>query len=276
MSESEEYAVVKKKVRPPFTMIDNDIIHDKRMNWKALGLYLYIISLPPNYKLMMRGLGSAKLDGMDSTRAGIKKLEELGYLIITRNRDSKGRFLKYQNWEVIEKLSGINVPDPQLDFPDMDNPIMENPALEKPPLYNTEVIQDYINTTTTTNFKDFKYINMLTEAEKLAINKAMHKTIDPDKELLLLELEGGLKMKKVRNALSFLLNLIAAKKNGTFQFSAGIKVLADREKNEKLKLQNEIASIDKLKVTPESVSKSREYLADFARRAKHQINKSTF
>lgn len=272
MSDS-DYAIVTKNVRSNFTMVDNNVVHDKRLSWKSLGLITYILSLPPNYKLMMKGLGSAKKDGMESTRSGIKKLEELGYLVITRKRDQKGRYVKYQNWVVtdtpiVKNPNENNINRPQSGFPDVDNPTTDNPALENPTLYNTKAIQDFINTTTTISFSEFKIIDMLSKAEKLSIEKALLKIYESDADILLCELEGALKMRKVKNAVPFLMSLIDKQKNGSFQPSAALKVLAERENKEKIELQIKAAQAEKIITPVEKIKLLKEIVSNFAKNAK--------
>ena len=76
-----------------FTTIPNHILNDKRISFKALGIYAQILQYQnnPEHKIYIKSLVKMKKDGKDSVSAGIKELLELGYLSKEDIRNEKGQ-----------------------------------------------------------------------------------------------------------------------------------------------------------------------------------------
>jgi hypothetical protein len=72
-----------------FTIIDNDVIEDNELSFRALGLLTYILSKPDNWKTDSISLARGRTEGRDAVRASLTDLELAGY--ITRDRVRKGR-----------------------------------------------------------------------------------------------------------------------------------------------------------------------------------------
>jgi len=108
-----------KKGRTPFTRIENSLLQDSRLSWKARGLLAYMLSKPDDFIFHMDELTRHTTDGIDSIRAGIKELQVLGY-IKRHPIKEKGKIV---TWEMIifEK--------PESGFPDVEKPLVENPML---------------------------------------------------------------------------------------------------------------------------------------------------
>ena len=132
-----------KAYRDNFTIVDNDIFKDKRLSMKELGLLCQLLSLPNDWNFSVAGLSSLHRDGEDSIKAGIKRLEEYGYLTRKRSRDESGLYagndyLIYQNpldnpdFKASEENTQIDVDNPSGENPLVDNPLEEKPLAEKP------------------------------------------------------------------------------------------------------------------------------------------------
>lgn len=107
-----------------FTVVSQSIIRDDRLSLKDFGLLVRLLSLPDNWEFSENGLMAIfKNDGQSSIRTGLKHLEEYGYLVRTRTRDSAGR-LSGVEWTIY-------------DYPQLENPNMDNPNMENQPQYNT-------------------------------------------------------------------------------------------------------------------------------------------
>ena len=108
------YTVLKRD----YTLFD---IHlkDIELSWKAKD-YLYILSLPEDWKIYMSDLQNRATDGETALRSAIKELTEKGYIKQTRLKDEQGRWASYA-YEIIEK--------PLVEKPNVEIPILENPAL---------------------------------------------------------------------------------------------------------------------------------------------------
>ncbi len=116
-----------------YTVINNYICKDKRLSWKAKGIWLYAFSRKDNWTFNLVDLINQSTDGKDSVSAGLKELEKCGYLERSRKRDSQGRLVSGADWVFYE------VPTQKEDFePKAENPVLDKPAQANPPLVSTE------------------------------------------------------------------------------------------------------------------------------------------
>lgn len=115
--------IVRHKVSQNFTILDNNLINDSALTWKALGILIWLVSRPPNFKLRLCYLAKLRPTGRDGTRSGIKELEEQGYINIVRERDRTGKFLT-TTWEVSDR------PEFKKEVPATENPVVANPNAE--------------------------------------------------------------------------------------------------------------------------------------------------
>ena len=83
-------SIIRKVQRDTFTVIDNEPLRDARLSWKATGLLAYLLSLPDGWEVKGRELANRKTDGRDSVFAGMKELEELGYIERVSERAANG------------------------------------------------------------------------------------------------------------------------------------------------------------------------------------------
>lgn len=81
--------VLTQKQGIPFTQIANAVLEDKALSWKAKGIFGYLYSRPQDWDFSGLRIVSNAKDGRDATYAGLKELEEAGYL--KRVRLSDGR-----------------------------------------------------------------------------------------------------------------------------------------------------------------------------------------
>lgn len=85
--------LLKKEVKSNFTIVNNSILHDKNLDAKLRGLLITMLSLPPDWNFSITGLQEILPDGRSAIAAGLKKLEQFGYLVRTKIRDKKGRII---------------------------------------------------------------------------------------------------------------------------------------------------------------------------------------
>lgn len=127
-----------------YTIMSNHHLRNKNLSLKAKGLLSLILSLPDNWDYSLSGLTTLSKDGLDGVRAGLKELQNEGYLVIERLRDNKGR---------LGKTSYIIYEEPiQTEKSDIDNfvsteiqPISEKPMLDFPTLENPTQINTNLN-----------------------------------------------------------------------------------------------------------------------------------
>ena len=135
--------IIRRKVASNFTVLDNAVIRDTRLSWKALGLLVRLLSLPPNFKLRLVTLSRERPSGRDATRSGLKELEQTGYLTIVRERDVSGKFTT-TNWIIQDRPENW----PHSEKPHVAKPTAANTKLENPTLVSTDLKQEFLITTT--------------------------------------------------------------------------------------------------------------------------------
>jgi len=93
-----------------FKTIDlNAIDNNPEMSWKAKGIWVYLVSRPPNWKFYTSDLLKRSTDGKTSVRGGFKELQDLGYLLIQKIQDRKGRWVGTK-WVVTEDPKKLPLP----------------------------------------------------------------------------------------------------------------------------------------------------------------------
>ena len=87
------------KGKGSFTHVENTIFFDHTLSLKAKGIYCQIRSLENNaeWVFTIRGFATLVKDGVDAVTAGLKELEDAGYIIRARKRSENGRFLKAES-----------------------------------------------------------------------------------------------------------------------------------------------------------------------------------
>ena len=74
--------------------MSNSHLKDRSISLKAKGLLSLILSLPDGWVYTIKGLATLSSDGLDSTRAALKNLEDHGYVVRRQLYDKRGRFAK--------------------------------------------------------------------------------------------------------------------------------------------------------------------------------------
>jgi hypothetical protein len=62
-----------------FTVIDNDIINDPRLDWRDLGLLVYLLSKPDKWEICTAHLIKVRKSGRDAIYTSLKVLCDCGY-----------------------------------------------------------------------------------------------------------------------------------------------------------------------------------------------------
>lgn len=107
-----------------FTVISNNEVQDKRLSWKARGIFSYLWSMPDNWDFYETEVAKHAPDGRDSLRSGLMELEEHGYLKRERVRN-KGQF-GGTAWIITDNPT----PKTENQTPMSENPTQENPTLQ--------------------------------------------------------------------------------------------------------------------------------------------------
>ncbi|WP_251576083.1 conserved phage C-terminal domain-containing protein [Limosilactobacillus agrestimuris] len=84
------------------TILDQELVRDSQLSWKARGIFAYLWSQSENWDFNEVEVAKHSTDGRDALRSGLKELEDAGYLDRKRERDSKGR-VGSSKWVLHEK-----------------------------------------------------------------------------------------------------------------------------------------------------------------------------
>ena len=121
-----------------YTVMANYHLRDKTLSLKAVGLLSKMLSFNDGWQFSTKGLSMICKEGPDAVLAALRELEDHGYLVRHRQRDSKGR-MSNTVFEIYEQPQPVSPhrEKPDVDNPDMENPHMENPHGENPAQLNT-------------------------------------------------------------------------------------------------------------------------------------------
>ncbi|GBG95212.1 hypothetical protein LFYK43_16710 [Ligilactobacillus salitolerans] len=113
-----------------FTTIDNKVIRDDKLSWKARGIFAYLWSQADDWNFYETEIAKHSADGRDSLRSGLKELETVGYLKRKRVRNGKGQVTDSE-WILTDK--------PMLNEPMLKNPTQVNTTLRNTNLKNNQL-----------------------------------------------------------------------------------------------------------------------------------------
>ena len=74
-----------------YTVMSNHHLRNTSLSLKAKGLLSLMLSLPDTWDYTTKGLARICKDGIDSICAGVRELEEQGYVVRERIRGSNGQ-----------------------------------------------------------------------------------------------------------------------------------------------------------------------------------------
>ena len=141
-----------------YTVMANYHLRDKTLSFKAVGLLSKMLSFNDGWQFSTKGLSMICKEGPDAVLAALRELEDHGYLVRHRQRDSKGR-MSNTVFEIYEQPQPVSPhrENPDVDNPDMDNPHMENPHGENPAQLNTNQV---INNQRNNSLNKYQSINL--------------------------------------------------------------------------------------------------------------------
>ena len=123
----DEMAVFRVEKNRGYTVMSNHHLRNKDLSLKAKGLLSQMLSLPEDWDFTLKGLSLINREQIDAIRAAVRELEQAGYIVRSRERDSQGR-LRGADYIIYEQ------PQPVPDSPTLENPTLENPTQENPTL----------------------------------------------------------------------------------------------------------------------------------------------
>lgn len=143
---------IKKQYQKGFTTVDNVVLNDTNLSWKAKGLFVYLWSQSDEWNFYETEVAKHSTDGIVSLKNGLKELEDQGYLKRQRVRDEQGKF-KENEWILSES--------PMLEKPMLENLMLDNRTLTNTNNNNINNNKDESNSTKenkeSSNKKNNKY-----------------------------------------------------------------------------------------------------------------------
>ena len=115
-----------------YTVMANHHLRNTDLSLKAKGLLSLMLSLPEEWDYTTKGLARICKDGVDSICAGVRELEDHGYVVRERIRNPNGQ-LGAIEYTILEQPQ-----EPKREKPERENPVQANPVLDYPVLGKPE------------------------------------------------------------------------------------------------------------------------------------------
>ena len=122
-----------------YSITCNEVARRNDLSAKAKGIYFYLATLPPRWKLRQNELYTHFSEGKDALRTGFQELINAGYIQMTDNRNDKGQLIG-KNYKILwqaPKQDETGTPQSH-EKPISEQPIAENPISADPQLLNTK------------------------------------------------------------------------------------------------------------------------------------------
>ena len=116
-----------------YTVMANHHLRNTELSLKAKGLLSLMLSLPEEWDYTTKGLARICKDGVDSICAGVRELEDHGYVVRERIRNPNGQ-LGAIEYTILEQP---RTSEPKREKPDQANPVLGKPEQENPAQLNT-------------------------------------------------------------------------------------------------------------------------------------------
>ena len=138
-------SIIRIEQRRDFTVLQNEMLRDRRLCLKTKGLFAVMLSRPGNWQFSVSGLSAYTGAGRDAIRSALKELREAGYL--TMEKQSHGERGKFAGSVYILHEESVQPEKaaPWPDYPSTADPTAGEPTSENPPQINTDLNKDCLN-----------------------------------------------------------------------------------------------------------------------------------
>ena len=116
-----------------FTIVQNEIVRNPMLSFKARGLLIYLLSMPAEWSSSSVNLARTSPDGRESIRTGMRELHDAGYMVTTKRQTETG------HW--VTETHVYDTPQLSTDEP-TGNP---QPRTEKPTTVNLSLYKELSN-----------------------------------------------------------------------------------------------------------------------------------
>lgn len=122
-----------------YTIIDNRILYDKNLSWKAKSILFYALAQADTWQFYKSEMMKHSADKETALDNGLKELKKFGYLKISRSRDKKGKFGDYiWNWYETPQIDDNVEDNSKKEYLNPENPIQVKPYIGKSSTNNTK------------------------------------------------------------------------------------------------------------------------------------------
>ena len=127
-------AIIRQKRKERFSIVDNKVIEDERLSFKARGLLIYMLSKPDDWKFYTEELAKrSNKDGISAIKTALNEIEDAGYLTRKQEHRKNGQFAS-QDWI----LTDTSTNSPQVEKPLADKAPAEKALADNRTLPNTD------------------------------------------------------------------------------------------------------------------------------------------
>ena len=106
-------AIIRQKRKERFSIVDNKVIEDERLSFKARGLLIYMLSKPDDWKFYTEELAKrSNKDGISAIKTALNEIEDAGYLTRKQGHKKNGQFTS-QDWILTDTSTNL----PQVEKP---------------------------------------------------------------------------------------------------------------------------------------------------------------
>lgn len=111
------------------TWLNNTVLRDPRLSWKAIGIHCYLMHLPSDWDLHVNDLVHRAKDGMASLLQGLGELEKYGYFKKSQTKSPDGKFSSV-TYTVFEKpqLEGLEEMKPEMKVDCLSDSALGSPV----------------------------------------------------------------------------------------------------------------------------------------------------
>lgn len=121
-----------------YTVMSNHHLRNTELSLKAKGMLSLMLSLPDGWDYTTKGLARICKDGIDSICAGVRELEDAGYVVRERIRNENGQLGSIEYTILEQPRPAEPKPGkPKLEKPILDKPVLAKPEQENPAQLNT-------------------------------------------------------------------------------------------------------------------------------------------
>jgi hypothetical protein len=195
-----------------YTVMANYHLRDKNLSLKAVGLLSKMLSFNDGWQFSTKGLSMICKEGPDAVLAALRELEDHGYLVRHRQRDSKGR-MSNTVFEIYEQPQPASPhrENPDMENPDVYNPDMENPHMEKPHGENPAQLNtnQVINNQRINNLNNYQSIN-LDGMDRMDLRARYEEIIRENLELDILSQDRRFDIARVNEMVEIMLDAVCS------------------------------------------------------------------